>query len=192
MSKSGNASIEEHVWENGTSVNIARIKRNGIRGVFWPYKSEEVRLSSQQLDEGNNQPALSNQGAEHPFQQFDFEVRQAEFEVSFRRQITIEQIDLLFGQGFRLLLGKALLRQVFDESVCVKSNCLTHGQTIGYVEGARNFGSASRGQLPRTRRGVSLLSGSLTRGLQDCQQRDRQPDDAGDGSRTKKSKRILP
>ena len=27
----------------------------------------------QQPDKGDNHPALSNQGAEHPFQQFDFE-----------------------------------------------------------------------------------------------------------------------
>ena len=56
-------------------------------------------MSSQQFDKNNNHPALSNQGAEHPFQQFDFEVRQAEFEVgfeggkvSFRCQITIDRI----------------------------------------------------------------------------------------------------
>ena len=34
----------------------------------------KTRISSQQFDENNNQPALSNQGAEHPFQQFDFEI----------------------------------------------------------------------------------------------------------------------
>lgn len=63
------------------------------------------------MDESDNQTALSDQGTEHPFQQFNFEVREVECEVSFeggkvsfRRQISIDQIDLLFGQGFRLLL----------------------------------------------------------------------------------------
>ena len=92
-------------------------------------------------------------------------MRQAEFEagfeggeVRFRRQITIDQIDLLFGEGFRLLLGKALLRQMFDKSVGVKSNGFGHGRTIDYATGMCNFGSVSSGQLPITWSPVGQMS----------------------------------
>ena len=45
-------------------------------------------------------------------------------------QVAVEQVDLLIRQGLGLLLSKAVVRQVFDESMGVKGNGFAHEEIL--------------------------------------------------------------
>ena len=57
---------------------------------------------------------------------FGFRGQARDFQVLGGGQVAVEQVHLLVGQGFGLLLGEAALNQALDEPIGVKCRCGCH------------------------------------------------------------------